>query len=56
MEKLEVRWHDGYLERFHDVENWRCGYSTLWIKHITGEEEWIPLVSVRRFSFSKEHP
>jgi hypothetical protein len=54
--KLEVRWLDGYLERFDDIINWRAGGSTLWIKHADGVPEWIPLISVRRFKFEKENP
>lgn len=52
--KLEVRWHDGYLETFLDIIDWRCGYATLWLKHESGRQEWIPLLSVRRFSFDSE--
>lgn len=53
--KLEVRWHDGYLETFSDIIDWRCGHATLWIKHLDGRQEWIPLIgNVRRFSFDEE--
>ncbi len=53
---LEVRWHDGYLERFGDVIRWRCGCATLYIEHVNGRKEWIPLMSVRRFAFDEEGP
>ena len=56
MIEIEVRWHDGYLERFSDIVKWRCGNATLWLRHENGRQEWIPLVSVRRFSFSEECP
>jgi len=54
--KLEVRWNDGYLERFDDIQKWRAGNATLWLKHEDGRQEWIPLISVRRFSFDGENP
>lgn len=55
--RLEVRWHDGYLETFLDIVDWRCGFATLWLEHADGKQEWIPLASVRRFAFDVEaHP
>jgi len=56
MIEIEVRWHDGYLERFPNVVQWRCGNATLWMNHASGKQEWIPLMSVRRFTFSEECP
>jgi hypothetical protein len=54
MIEIEVRWNDGYLEKFSDIVKWRCGNYTLYIKHENGIQEWIPLISVRRFKFTSE--
>ena len=53
---LEVRWHDDYMKRFSDITAWHCGHATLWIMHISGKQEWIPLASVRRISSVEKSP
>jgi len=52
--KLRVRWHDGYLETFTEVVDWRMGSDTLWILHVGGRSEYIPLRSVRHVDFWAE--
>lgn len=46
---VNVRWHDGYLEKFEASEV-RFGSDLLWVKLIDGKNRHIPLRSVRWFS------
>lgn len=55
--KIAVRWWDGYIQVFENVEEWRAGTFLLWIRHKeTGshddvhQERHIPLNHVRWFS------
>ena len=51
--KVTVRWHDGYLETF-DATEVRFGSDLLWMRLSNGKNRSIPLRSVRWFSLSKE--
>lgn len=53
MNKVTVRWHDGYLEEF-DAEEVRFGSDLLWMRLSDGKNRHIPLRSVRWFGMSKE--
>jgi len=55
--KVTVRWWDGYIQVFANVEEWRAGAYLLWIRQKkTGghddvhQERHIPLSQVRWFS------
>lgn len=51
--KVNVRWHDGYFEKFDDVSNEegvRFGSDLLWFELENGQNRHIPLRSVRWFS------
>lgn len=55
--KVTVRWWDGYIQVFDNVEEWRAGAYLLWIRQKkTGghddvhQERHIPLIQVRWFS------
>jgi hypothetical protein len=52
--KVNVRWHDGYLEKFEATEV-RSGFAVLWMRLANGQERNIPLIgNVRWFSRSPE--
>lgn len=51
--KVTVRWHDGYLESF-DATEVRFGSDLLWMRLSNGKNRSIPLRSVRWFGLSKE--
>lgn len=53
MNKVTVRWHDGYLEEF-DSEEIRFGSDLLWMRLTDGKNRHIPLRSVRWFGLSQE--
>ena len=54
--KVIVRWWDGYLQVFDEVEEWRAGAYLLWIRqkpkghNAVHQERHIPLTQVRWFS------
>lgn len=50
---VNVRWFDGYLETFFDVDEVRFGSDLLWICG-KGTNRHIPLRQVRWFSLSEE--
>ena len=51
MNKVVVRWFDGYLEEFEDVEDVRFGSDILWLDLGKGKtNRHIPLRMVRWFS------
>ncbi len=47
--KMTVRWWDGYLEVFDDIQDWRSGAYLLWLKQKDGKPRYIPLQQVRWF-------
>lgn len=47
--RVNVRWHDGYLEAFDALEV-RFGGSLLWLQLQHGKNRHIPLLSVRWYS------
>ena len=51
--KVNVRWHDGYLESF-DCSEVRFGSDLLWMRLSNGQNRHIPLRSVRWFSMTPE--
>jgi hypothetical protein len=51
--KINVRWHDGYLETFEATEC-RFGSDLLWFRQTNGQNRHIPLRSVRWFSTTPE--
>ena len=51
--RVSVRWHDGYLEEFEATEV-RFGSDLLWMRLTDGKNRHIPLRSVRWFALSKE--
>lgn len=51
--KVTVRWHDGYMEEFDAVEV-RAGSDLLWMRLTNGKNRNIPLRSVRWFGTSIE--
>jgi len=53
MNVVNVRWFDGYHERF-EAEEVRFGSDLLWIRLTNGENRHIPLRHVRTFSLSEE--
>lgn len=53
MNKVTVRWFDGYLEEFEALEV-RFGAYILWMRLTNGKERIIPLTQVRWFSQSIE--
>lgn len=56
--KVTVRWWDGYIQVFDNVEEWRAGAFLLWIRQsvnkdlhdLAHQERHIPLSQVRWFS------
>ena len=50
---VNVRWHDGYLEKF-ECNSVRFGSDLLWMRLLTGRNRHIPLRSVRWFSIEPE--
>lgn len=55
--KVAVRWFDGYLQVFDNVEEWRAGSHLLWVRQKQAArhgdvhtERHIPLLHVRWFS------
>jgi hypothetical protein len=53
MNKVSVRWFDGYFEQF-ECEEVRFGAYILWMRLISGKERIIPLTQVRWFGQSVE--
>lgn len=53
MNKVTVRWHDGYLEEFNCTEV-RFGSDLLFLRLEDGKNRHIPLRSVRWFGMSEE--
>lgn len=53
MNKVTVRWFDGYLEEF-EAEEVRFGSDLLFIRLEDGRNRHIPLRQVRWFGLSKE--
>ena len=51
--KVNVRWYDGYLETFECSEV-RFGSDLLWLKLLSGSNRHIPLRQVRWFSSNPE--
>lgn len=51
--KVTVRWHDGYMEVFEATEV-RFGCDLLWLRLEDGNNRHIPLRSVRWFGMSIE--
>lgn len=51
--KVNVRWHDGYLEVF-ECQEVRFGSDLLWMRLMDGKNRHIPLRSVRWFSVCPE--
>lgn len=51
--RVTVRWHDGYMEEFDAVEV-RFGCDLLFMRLTDGKNRQIPLRSVRWFGMSKE--
>ena len=51
--KVTVRWFDGYLEEFY-CEEVRFGAYILWMRLVDGKERIIPLAQVRWFGQSIE--
>jgi hypothetical protein len=50
---VNVRWFDGYLERF-ECEDVRFGSDLLWMRLTIGQNRHIPLRQVRWFSLTPE--
>ena len=50
---VNVRWYDGYLERF-EASAVRFGSDLLWMRLTDGKNRHIPLRSVRWFSQTPE--
>lgn len=50
---VNVRWFDGYLEKFEASEA-RFGSDLLWIRLLSGKNRHIPLRQVRWFSVTPE--
>jgi hypothetical protein len=50
---VNVRWYDGYLEKF-DCTEVRFGSDLLWMKLKSGSNRHIPLRGVRWFSTNPE--
>ena len=55
--KVIVRWWDGYVQVYDNVEEWRAGSDLLWIRQTYADkdlpsikERHIPLAHVRWFS------
>ena len=53
MNRVNVRWWDGYLEVF-EAKEVRFGSDLLWLKLEDGNNRHIPLRHVRWFSLSEE--
>ena len=53
MNKVTVRWHDGYLEEFNCTEV-RFGSDLLFLRLDDGRNRHIPLRSVRWFEMGQE--
>lgn len=53
MNKVTVRWYDGYLEEFNCTEV-RFGSDLLFLRLEDGKNRHIPLRSVRWFGMSQE--
>lgn len=53
MNKVTVRWHDGYMEEFETTEV-RFGCDLLFLRLTDGKNRHIPLRSVRWFGMSQE--
>jgi hypothetical protein len=53
MTRVNVRWHDGYLETF-DADEVRFGSDLLWMHLTSSGNRHIPLRTVRWFSLSPE--
>ena len=49
MKTVIVRWRDGYIETFSNVDEWRAGADLLWLKLNDGHHRHIPLREVRWF-------
>lgn len=47
--KVIVRWRDGYIETFLNVNEWRAGADLLWMRLSNGHHRHIPLREVRWF-------
>ncbi|MCL2140318.1 MAG: hypothetical protein FWH42_01370 [Dehalococcoidia bacterium] len=53
MNRVNVRWFDGYLETF-EATAMRFGNAYLWMRLSDGQNRHIPLTQVRWFSLSRE--
>jgi hypothetical protein len=52
MEKVEVRWFDGYLEEF-TCKSVRAGNHHLWMLLDSGKNRWLPNKEIRWFSIDE---
>lgn len=54
MNKVVIRWFDGYIETFKDVEECRFGSDFIWIKLKNSKNRHIPTRQVRWYSVYPE--